>query len=92
MVSMTSRCWAPSWRSRSIRRSSLASSSTAADRLPRSRSTSCRSAALGLTHSSPSTTARCMSMSPRETEAATGTSARPTNMATTTAVSQATGT
>ena len=52
IVSITSRCWAPSWRSRSIRWSSLASTSMTADRLCRSVSTWRRSSRLSDVHSS----------------------------------------
>ncbi len=65
-----------------MRRSSDASSSRAAERLPRRRSTSWRRAAVGSTHSRPWTTARCRIISPRETTDATGTSTSPTRKAT----------
>ena len=50
IVSMTSRCCAPSWRSRSIRRSSDASTSRTALRLTSSVSTRCSSAAVPESH------------------------------------------
>ena len=57
-ASATSRCWAPSWRSRSIRRRSASALSTAAVRLVSSRSTwaACSTSALGPSSARASTT------------------------------------
>ncbi len=77
MLSITSRCWAPSWRSRSIRCSSLASTSRTADRLCRSDSTSRRSSRLSGVQRRPVTTPRWRTITSCDSEPATHTSRAP---------------
>ena len=77
MVSITSRCWAPSCRSRSIRRSSPASASSTAERLSRRVSTWRRSSRVSDVQMSPEITARWSTATSCVRDAAIGSRATP---------------